>query len=83
MSKTKKIILSILGIADLIILVVTIGYLIMGIKTPDSLAGRELQFTGGYILCLTYFMVFAVITTVFLICLLRWKAKGKNNEKMA
>ena len=78
MSKFKKIFLAVLGLVDIFILVVTIGYLIMGIKTPDTIAGRDMIFTGGYILCLTYFLIFAVVTAVFLICFLRWRKENKK-----
>jgi hypothetical protein len=75
MNKWKVIFLSILGVAGVITLALTIGYLIMGINTPDSLAGRALGFTGCYILTLGYFLIFAVISAVFLICLLKWRKK--------
>ena len=76
MNKWKVIILSVLGIGVIVTLALTIGYLIMGINTPDALAGRALGFTGCYILALGYFLIFSVITALFLILLLKWIRKN-------
>ena len=75
MSRWKIIFLGVLGVIDAIILAVTIGYLVMAIKTPDSLGGRNLFFTGSYILFACYFLVFAIITTIGIVCFLKWRNK--------
>jgi len=78
MNKWKIIFLSIIGLAEIVLLAITIGYLIMGINTPDALAGRNLGFTGCYILSLTYFLIFALVAAIWLICFSKWR---KNNKK--
>ena len=50
MSKLKIVFLSTLGLIDVVLIMISIGYLIMGIKSPNSLGGRELSFTGNYML---------------------------------
>ena len=77
MNKWKIGFLSVLGLADIVMLALTIGYFIMGVNTPDSLAGRDLGFTGCYILSLSYFLIFAVVSAIFLLCLFKWKRKNK------
>ena len=77
MNKWKVIILCVLGIGVIVTLALTIGYLIMGINTPDALAGRALGFTGCYILSLSYFLIFTVVSAIFLLCLFKWKRKNK------
>lgn len=78
MSKWKIIVLSILGVVDAVILAVTIGYLVMAIKTPDSLAGRDIFFTGSYILFICYLFVFVIITTIGVVCFVKWRNKAKK-----
>ena len=78
MNKWKIIFLSVIGLAEVVLLAITIGYLVMGINTPDVLAGRNLGFTGCYILSLAYFLIFALVAAIGLICLLKWR---KNNKK--
>ena len=78
MGKFKIIFLSVLGMLDIAILIITIGYLVIGIKTPNSLGGRNLQFTGSYILFFVYLIVFIAITIVFVILLIKWLNKAKK-----
>ena len=78
MSTFKKIFLIVLALVDVFALVETIGYLIMGINTPTSLAGRDLLFTGAYILTAVYFLVFVIVTIVFIICLVKWRKKKEQ-----
>ena len=82
MSTFKKIFLIVLALVDVFALVETIGYLIMGINTPTSLAGRNLFFTGAYILALVYFLLFVIITIIFIICLIKWKNKVRKKDEL-
>jgi hypothetical protein len=79
MNKWKVVLISLLGIAGVITLALTIGYLIMGINTPDALAGRALGFTGCYIITLGYFLIFAVDSAILILCLLKWKKKKQKD----
>lgn len=75
----KKGFLIIVGLVDLILISTTIGYIVWGIQMPNTLAGREMQFMGAYILAVTVGIFVAIFTAVFIICLVKWRKKdGKN-----
>lgn len=76
MSVYKKGFLIGIGIIDLILLVVTIGYIKWGIEMPDTLAGRDMQFMGAYILAMTFFLFVAILTSIFVVCLIKWRRNG-------
>ena len=78
MSKLKIVFLSTLGLIDVVLIMISIGYLIMGIKSPNSLGGRELSFTGNYMLFAVYALLVLIITTIFLIFLIKWLKNKKN-----
>ena len=78
MNKWKILFLTVLSIVDAAILAITVGYLVMAIKTPNSLAGRNVLFTGSYILFICYLLVFAILTTALVICYVKWKKKFKK-----
>ena len=66
MSVYKKSVLIVLGILDVFAIVMMIGYIKWGIDMPDVLM-------GAYILALTYFAVALIVSTIFLVCLLKWR----------
>ena len=72
MNKFKIIFLCALGIVDIFLIMISAGYLSMAIKAPNSLGGREVSFTGNYILFGVYCILIIAITTTFLICLIKW-----------
>jgi len=79
MSVYKKVFLVSIGIIDLILIAMTIGYIMWGIEMPNTLAGREMQFMGAYILAITMGVFVAIFTAVFIICLVKWrKRRGKD-----
>lgn len=78
MNAYKKVILIALGVVDLILLAMTIGYIVWGIQMPNTLAGREMQFMGAYILAITMGALVLIISAIWLILFFRWR---KNNGK--
>lgn len=78
MSIFKKIFLAILGFVDLVLLGKTIGYIIIGMQTPSSVSGREIQFMGAYILAISYFLAVIAVTLIFVLCLVIWKKKSNK-----
>lgn len=79
MSVSKKIILSILLIIDAYLLYSTIGYLVIGIQTPKILGGVPTTFMGMYMMSMTFFGLFAVLTTVIVFLWIRFKRN--SNQK--
>lgn len=75
MTKFKKIILIVLGVVDLFLLGQVIGYIIWGIQMPNSVAGRELQFMGAYILAITYSILLLALTAVLITLFVLWRKK--------
>lgn len=75
MSKFKKAFLIVIGVIDILLTIITIGYIKWGIEMPNTLAGRDMQFMGAYILAMTYFLFVAILTSVFIVCLVKWRKK--------
>ena len=77
MSLYKKIILIILLILDAYLLYSTIGYLVLGIKTPKILGGVPTTFMGMYMMSITFFCLFAILTTIIVFLWIRFRKKSK------
>ena len=73
----KKIILAVLMLIDLYLLYSTIGYLVLGIQTPKILGGVPTTFMGMYIMSMTFFALFAVMTIVIVFLWIRFAKKSK------
>lgn len=73
----KKIILIVLCVIDAYILYSTIGYLVLGIQTPKILGGVPTTFMGMYMMSITFFCIFAVLTTIIVFLWIRFKKKSK------
>ena len=79
MNKIKIVSLIILFAVSAFLLFMTIGYLVVGLNTPTTLAGRDMQFMGAYILCITYAICFILCLTLSLVLLIMWRKKSKKN----
>jgi len=73
----KKIIVAILCLIDSYFLYATIGYLVLGIQTPRILGGVPTTFMGMYMMSITFFCLFAVLTTIVIILTIKY-FKNKN-----
>ena len=78
MKALKQTIFSIISIIDIIVLAKCIGYIVWGIQMPDSVADRSFHFMGAYLLAITYFVFFLVITLFLIICLIIYKKHKKK-----
>lgn len=76
MSIVKKIFLIVISIIDLLFLIMTIGYIKWGIDMPDTLAGREMTFMGAYILSITMGCIVLILSTILIICFVKWRKKN-------
>lgn len=76
MSIVKKIFLIVISIIDLLFLIMTIGYIKWGIDMPDTLAGREMTFMGAYILSITMGSIVLILSTILIICFVKWRKKN-------
>ena len=77
MSVYKKIILAVLCVVDLYLLYSTIGYLIIGIQTPKILGGEPTTFMGMYMMSITFFVLFAILTTIIVFLWIRFVKNKK------
>lgn len=73
----KIITVVILSLIDLYLLYGTIGYLILGIQTPKIVGVENTTFMGMYMMSITYFCLFAVLSVVFVFILLKFFKKRK------
>jgi hypothetical protein len=75
MSVFKKIILAVLVLVDTYFLYATIGYLVLGIQTPKILGGVQTTFMGMYMMSMTFFGLFAVLTAIIVFLWIRFAKK--------
>jgi hypothetical protein len=75
MSTWKKGFLIAVGIADIVLTIIMIGYIKWGIDMPNTLAGKDIRFMGAYILAMISFLFVAILTSVFIVCLIKWRKK--------
>lgn len=75
MSAWKKGFLIAVGIVDIILTIIMIGYIKWGIEMPNTLAGKDIQFMGAYILAMIFFLFVTILTSVFIVCLIKWRKK--------
>lgn len=73
----KKILFGIFCVVDLYFLYSTIGYLVLGIQTPNILGDRPTTFTGMYIMSLTFFLLTIVLTTILVVILVKYVKNKK------
>lgn len=85
MKAFKITLVSILSLIDLYILYSAIGYLIWGVKTPKIAGVENTCFMGMYIMSITYFCIFVVLTSVLIFLTIKFfkrkKSKDQNTEK--
>jgi len=72
----KKLMLFALSLINVIIYIVGIAYLIDGIKAPNVIGNREVQFMGSYLISIAYMLV-AIILTIIIIMLVKFNKKRK------
>lgn len=85
MKAFKITIVSILSLIDLYILYSAIGYLIWGAKTPKIVGVENTCFMGMYIMSITYFCIFVILTSVLVFLSIKFfkkkTSKNQNTEK--
>ncbi len=79
MKIAKKILFSLLCIADVYCIYATIGYLVLGLKTPRILGDKETVFVGMFLMSLGFAIV-AILLTVLIIVTIIKHIKGKNQK---
>jgi hypothetical protein len=77
MSLFKKILIIVLSVIDAYLLYSTIGYLVLGIQTPKILGGKPTTFMGMYMMSITFFCLFAILTTIIIVLIVRQIKKNK------
>lgn len=75
----KIVIFVLLCLIDTYLLYGTIGYLILGGKAPKIVGVENTRFMGMYLMSITYFCIFAVVSGV--IIFLGFKFFGKKKSK--
>lgn len=78
MKAWKIVIVSILGLIDAYLLYSFIGYLVLGIRTPKIIGEPATTFMGMYIMSITFFVLFAVLSAVLIILCIKFFKKKKQ-----
>ena len=81
MKTFRIVLLSILGIVDVYFLYATIGYLVLGIKTPKILGGIQTNFMGMYMMSMTFFALFVVATGIIVFIAIKMRKDYKQKTK--
>lgn len=68
-------------ILDLYFLYLSIGYLVLGTKAPLLFNGEYAHFMGMYLMSVTYFVPFLILTTILIIILIKFIKKKKSLHK--
>ncbi|MBE5738830.1 MAG: hypothetical protein E7354_03810 [Clostridiales bacterium] len=74
----KKILFVIFSLVDIYLLYSWIGYLVLGTRHPKIYGVENTTFTGMYMMSITFFVLFAILTTILVICLVKYL---KNRKK--
>ena len=82
MKAFKITLISILSLIDLYILYSAIGYLIWGVKTPKIVGVENTCFMGMYIMSITYFCIFVVLTSVLVFLSVKFFKKKRDNQNI-
>lgn len=75
----KIIIISLLSAIDIYLLYATIGYLILGKQAPTIVGVENTRFMGMYLMSITYFCIFAVLTTAIILLSIFFFKKKKQS----
>ena len=73
----KIVLLSVLSVIDAYLLYSTIGYLVLGINTPPIIGEKNTVFMGMYIMSITFFVLFALLTTIIIILAIKFYKKKR------
>ena len=82
MKAFKITLVTILSLIDLYILYSAIGYLIWGVKTPKIIGVENTCFMGMYIMSITYFCIFVVLTSVLVFLSVKFFKKKRDNQNI-
>lgn len=79
----RKILYALLCVANVYFAYSWIGYLVLGIKHPTIYGETNTNFMGMYIMSITFFVLFAVLSTILLIWGIKYiksRKIGKNSS---
>ena len=62
----RRIVFWLFAVVDLYAIYATIGYLVLGLKTPRILGGHPTIFMGMYLMSMTFFLVALVLTLILI-----------------
>lgn len=68
-------------LVDIYLLYGTIGYLVLGIKTPKIVGVENTTFMGMYMMSITYFCIFAVVTAIAIVLGIKFFCKKTKKLK--
>lgn len=76
----RKILYIVLCVVDVYFTYSWIGYLVLGIKHPTIYGETNTNFMGMYIMSITFFVLFALLSTLLLVWGIKYIKRAKNRE---
>lgn len=74
----RKTLFAVLCVVDIYLTYSWIGYLVLGINHPTIYGTTNTNFMGMYIMSITFFVLFAILTTILLVWGIRYLKKRKR-----
>ena len=78
MKVIKRILFWALALTDIYLLYAWVGYLVLGLDLPKLYGVENTTFTGMYMMSITFFVCFAVVTTILIISMVKYFRNRKR-----
>lgn len=78
MKVIKRILFWALALTDIYLLYAWVGYLVLGLDHPKIYGVENTTFTGMYMMSITFFVCFAVVTTILIISMVKYFRNRKR-----
>ena len=78
MKVIRRILFWALTVVDIYLLYAWVGYLVLGLDHPIIYGVENTTFTGMYMMSITFFVCFAVVTTILIISMVKFFKKRRN-----
>lgn len=78
MKVIKRVLFWTLAGLDAYLLYAWVGYLVLGLEHPTIYGAENTTFTGMYMMSITFFVCFAVVTTILIIAMVKFFKNRKR-----
>ncbi len=78
MKVIKRILFWVLAVVDIYLLYAWVGYLVLGLDHPTIYGAENTTFTGMYMMSITFFVCFLVVTTILIVAMVKYFKNRKS-----